>query len=349
MDWGKTSPIPKEVYEQPMAKLNEMLGKIWDVDLIDGPKKITFRDLYDNFLGLECLSEPTQKNNIISFTLSYNGNLRDMTSGKKLKDASFEGDNRNWNTDKISESDEPKKIIETLSKKQHDKLLKETDDAEMRDGWNEQKTDDGVVFWREAMDSSGKKDSSEKKDSPDVLLLGVYLPHLRKIVLYRKNIEIKAKKITKKNENWEVAFAYCYITTLVHELHHALFHYITECKLQRKFRYNYIREVEEAITEMSTLMFIEKLVKKKLPFKGCLEYANDRIKGKQKSGTLAAYGFGYYLFHKEEKNLLFKNYIKKLGDLDLKDSEVEQYTLDVCPFYPDGEAIVAKRLNDILL
>ena len=323
--------------------LNSLLKKIWDVDLIDGPEKITFRDLYDNFLGL---SEPQQ--------CAPNPN---PTTHKKVDESSFPGKDREWVEKKICE-EEGKDRIENLNKDQYEKWWKIVNQLPIADwgttspipkevykyqgGWEPKPDKNNVVYHERELSNNDR-----------FLLLGEYLPHSRKIVLYLENIKTV---VGGDSEN----FNYCYITTLVHELHHALFHHKT---IVHGKDYNYIREIEEPITEMSTLMFIEKLVNETGLDNGCLEYAKNSIqdklkpvkyKGYNEPVTNAAYGLGYYLFEQEDINnkKLFKNYIKKLGNLDANDPAVKDYVLNICPYYPDNDItreIVANSLCGILL
>lgn len=79
-------------------------------------------------------------------------------------------------------------------------------------------------------------------------ILGEYLPDLKKVVLYKDNIDDVCGKPTYNGV----------LSTYIHELFHAYFHYFTE---QKKATHNYIREVEEAMTEFSTLVFLRVMEK----------------------------------------------------------------------------------------
>ena len=151
-------------------------------------------------------------------------------------------------------------------------------------------------------------------------LLGKYLPNEKKIILYIKNIEMCIKDGTdvKKSELFN--------TVRLHEMLHAYFHYVTE---QKKCSYNYIFEIEEAMTEFCSLVCLEDLCDRGSIWKEYFDFAKKNIEKKQNEyGKLAAYGFGAYLFEKlkkDERYELINNYIQKLGTIIIDDDKVKEY------------------------
>ena len=141
-------------------------------------------------------------------------------------------------------------------------------------------------------------------------LLGEYDWKKKKIILYRKNIEKYSERLGGNNSE-EYLTKYVY----THELFHALFHYVTEQYPKRKHGYNYIGEIEEAMTEFCTLVFLNDFGDNDL-----FRFAKKEIKEKQKSvGILAAYGFGAYLYDnlkEDERYDLINKYIERLGNID---------------------------------
>ena len=171
-------------------------------------------------------------------------------------------------------------------------------------------------------------------------LLGEYLPDLKKVVLYVNNIDDACGKPTYNGV----------LSTYVHELFHAYFHYVTE---QKKAKHNYIREVEEAITEFSSLAFLR--VKKKSDddkWSEIFEWTKKSIGEKQKTvGDLPAYGFGRYLFDNIPEDEAFEwinKYAERLGYIDEEDELVKQYKQMVCPCYPSEPGQCMELLRRIL-
>lgn len=176
-------------------------------------------------------------------------------------------------------------------------------------------------------------------------LLGEYLPDEKKIILYIKNIEkfIKDGTDVKKSELFN--------TVHLHEMFHAYFHYVTE---QKKSSYNYILEIEEAMTEFCSLVCLQDMSATDSMWKDDFDYAYENIKEKQNEvGNLAAYGFGAYLFEKlgrEEQYELINNYIQKLGYIDKDDDKVKEYCRKVrlSSFVPDNQEHCLELLKEIL-
>ena len=193
-----------------------------------------------------------------------------------------------------------------------------------------------------------KKDRDNKIDSYPIL--GEYLKHYKRIILYINNIEDYCKK---KNQGSidKVEKEKLIITTYIHELFHAYFHFVTEQSIFRQYRYNYILEIEEAITEFCTLVYINYVKSGGLDWKDILKFAHTNISEKQESkGDLSAYGFGAYLFDnmkkENERFELINNYIQKLGNINENDKKVNEYIEKVRE--PKNYEECVKLLKEIL-
>ena len=178
-------------------------------------------------------------------------------------------------------------------------------------------------------------------------ILGEYLPDLKKVVLYRKNIDDACGEPTYNGV----------LSTYVHELFHAYFHYFTEH--HNKAEYNPIREIEEAMAEFSALVFLrvmediyEDYYDDGNKWSEILEWTKKSIGEKQKNvGDLPAYGFGRYLFDKIKKNEAcdwINKYAERLGYIDEKDELVKQYQQMVRPWYPSEPKKCMELLRKIL-
>ncbi len=191
-----------------------------------------------------------------------------------------------------------------------------------------------------------KKDRDKKIDS--YLILGEYLKHSKKIILYINNIEdyCKNKGVIDEDKKKNII-----ITTYIHELFHAYFHFVTEQSIFRKYRYNYILEIEEAITEFCTLVYIDYAKSGGHDWKSILNFAHTNISKKQeRKGDLSAYGFGAYLFDKikneNERFELINDYIQKLGNIDENEKKVNEYIEKVRE--PNNYEECVKLLKEIL-
>lgn len=156
--------------------------------------------------------------------------------------------------------------------------------------------------------------------------LGEYLPDSKKVVLYKDNIDDACGEPTYNGV----------LSTYIHELFHAYFHYVTE---QKQAERNYIREIEEAMTEFSTLAFLRVMGKvNRSEWLEILEWAKESIGKKQETvGYLPAYGFGRYLFDNIPENEAFdwiNKYAERLGYINEGDEFVKQYKQMVYPCYP---------------
>lgn len=172
-------------------------------------------------------------------------------------------------------------------------------------------------------------------------LLGEYLPISKTVVLYVKNIDDACEKPTYNGV----------LPTYIHELFHAYFHYVTE---QKQAEYNYIREIEEAMTEFSTLVFL-RYMGNEYPLEewnNISEWALKSIGKKQKTvGNLSAYGFGRYLFDNISEDEAFdwiNKYAERLGYIDENDELVRQYKQMVYPIYPTEPEKCKELLRMIL-
>lgn len=172
-------------------------------------------------------------------------------------------------------------------------------------------------------------------------LLGEYLPNSKTVVIYVKNIDDACEKPTYNGV----------LPTYIHELFHAYYHYVTE---QKQAEYNYIREIEEAMTEFSTLVFL-RYMGNEYPLEewnNISEWALKSIGKKQKTvGNLSAYGFGRYLFDSIPENEAFdwiNKYAERLGYIDEEDELVKQYKQMVCPCYPTEPKKCLELLRKIL-
>ena len=171
--------------------------------------------------------------------------------------------------------------------------------------------------------------SEERKKRNDVPLFGEYIDKVKKIILYINNIEDYCKNKNNGSID-EVEKKNIIITTYIHELFHSYFHFVTEQSVFRQYRYNYILEIEETITEFCTLVYINNGKSGNLDWSDIFKSAYANISEKQKSkGDLSAYGFGAYLFdnikNKNKRFDLINNYIQKLGNIDENDKKVNEY------------------------
>jgi len=170
-------------------------------------------------------------------------------------------------------------------------------------------------------------------------LLGEYFPEEKKVVLYVNDDDCKGQHTYKG-----------VLSTYIHELFHAYFHYVTE---QKQAKYNYIREIEEAMTEFSTLVFL-RMMKNEYSYEWCdiYEWAVNEIGKKQNTvGNLSAYGFGRYLFDNVPEKKAFNwinKYAERLGYIDEEDELVKQYKQMVYPYYPTEPDKCLELLRKIL-
>ena len=187
-----------------------------------------------------------------------------------------------------------------------------------------------------------KEKGSDEYTSSD-LLLGEYLPESKRVVLYVKNIDEACEK--------EEHTYNCVLSTYIHELFHAYFHYFTEQhnKAERK----YIREIEEAMAEFSTLVFLGVMEKEHHgKWSEILNWTIKSIGEKQKTvGDLPAYGFGLHLFENLSEGKAYdwiNKYAERLGSINEEDELVKQYKQMVFPCYPTEPDKCLELLRKIL-
>lgn len=190
----------------------------------------------------------------------------------------------------------------------------------------------GLYGWRK------KTDNVYENSYP---ILGEYCSEMKQVILYVNNIDDACGEPTYKGV----------LPTYIHELFHAFFHYVTE---KKQLERNYIREIEEAMAEFSTLVFLRHMKKIEYSYEWCdiFDWAYDEIGQKQKSvGDLPAYGFGRFLFDNIPENEAFdwiNKYAERLGYIDEEDELVKQYKQMVCPCYPTEPDQCLELLRKIL-
>lgn len=185
-----------------------------------------------------------------------------------------------------------------------------------------------------------KKEESSDNYTYSYPILGEYLPDLKKVVLYWNNIDNACGKPTYNGV----------LSTYIHELFHAYFHYVTE---QKQAEYNYIKEIEEAMTEFCTLVFIRFMKNEcSVEWYDIFDWVSERIGKKQNiAGGLPAYGFGRYLFDNIPEDEAFdwiNKYAERLGYIDEEDRLVKQYKQMIYPCYPTEPNKCLELLRKIL-
>lgn len=185
-----------------------------------------------------------------------------------------------------------------------------------------------------------KKEEGSDNYTYSYPILGEYLPDLKKVVLYWNNIDNACGKPTYNGV----------LSTYIHELFHAYFHYVTE---QKQAEYNYIKEIEEAMTEFCTLVFIRFMKNEcSVEWYDIFDWASERIGKKQNiAGGLPAYGFGRYLFDNIPEDEAFdwiNKYAERLGNIDEEDELVKQYKQMIYPCYPSDPDKCLELLRKIL-
>lgn len=217
----------------------------------------------------------------------------------------------------LLESTKREEWIEVLSKEDFDELKKLLEEAKKKD--SVKKNQDPLSKWE-------KKDSKHIRRWP---IWGRYDNDNRRIILYVNNIlDYFTDKDGKTTD--DVKFDKCKRITEIHEKFHAYFHFVTEQSIHRDKKYNYIFEIEEAMAEFCSLIFLSELSD---VFKGVFDIAKEMVEDKQNEvGDLAAYGFGAYLYdnlNEDERFELINNYIKKLGNINEEDDKVKEYKREV--------------------
>lgn len=193
-----------------------------------------------------------------------------------------------------------------------------------------------------------KLDGEHSKYFSEYNLLGEYEPDNSKLILYDKTIE----EVSKQDN---VPEYYVGISTYIHEVFHYVHH--AAAKQNRK-PYNPVREIEEAMTEFSTLLLLDKLSNQgseKVAWDKVFDWAKQSIESKQNYlGDFPAYGFGYYLFNhfsndEAEAVKWIKQYNQKIGAIDKKNRYVKWYQQMLNPMYPyNDEKLCLELLHSIL-
>ena len=139
------------------------------------------------------------------------------------------------------------------------------------------------------------------------------------------------------------------ITTFVHEMIHAWIFFACgekECT---------VREIEEAMVEFATLLFLKQIFQVNVEFESILKWAERSNRQKQAViGRLAAYGYGYYLYSLNSKNeqqviKLFMAYSRNSGLIE-PSPRVKHIITMLYPIYPfERENEVYENLQQLLL
>lgn len=139
------------------------------------------------------------------------------------------------------------------------------------------------------------------------------------------------------------------ITTFVHEMIHAWIFFACgekECN---------VREIEEAMVEFATLLFLKQISQVNVEFELILQWAERSNRQKQAViGRLAAYGYGYYLYSmhfKDEQQVikLFMAYSRNSGLIE-PSPRVKHIITMLYPIYPfERENEVYENLQQLLL
>lgn len=121
----------------------------------------------------------------------------------------------------------------------------------------------------------------------------------KKIILFLDNIK-KCAMLKKSSVDTVVGAVF------IHEMFHAYFDDTTAKEFIQASR-NTVNEIEEAMTECSTLLFI------KNHFNGLLKYAEEEIESNFSSScpTLHCYGLGYHLYKELERTQHIKDIFRK--------------------------------------
>ncbi len=287
----------------------------------DDDECILINDMYENENGLDKIRE-------LNFGNIYSKFLGPVNSQDEQKEVK-----------RVEVSEERKCRPEEISENEFEELKKRLEkDCPRKKECHRCSIDQGDC----PLLNPWKKEGGEFKFKHSYQILGEYQPELKKVVLYKKNIDDACYGEPTYNG---------VLSTYIHELFHAYFHYITE---QKKAKRNYIREIEEAMAEFSTLVFL-RVMENLYDGNEWSEILNWTIKSigeKQKTvGDLPAYGFGLHLFENLSEAKAFdwiNKYAERLGYIDEEDELVKQYKQMVCPCYPSEPDQCMKLLRKIL-
>ena len=144
------------------------------------------------------------------------------------------------------------------------------------------------------------------------------------------------------------------VPVFVHEMFHAWNYF--EAEGEKKA----VREIDEAMVEFATMYFLNTLAESlnesdmeaaELISK-CANWQKESVREKKKAvGSIAAYGFGFYLYEKISKKapLWIETYANKSASLDPDDFNVKEVKTSLAPFYPfNNEDKVLKQLEEVL-
>lgn len=170
-------------------------------------------------------------------------------------------------------------------------------------------------------------------------LLGNFCSEKMRIYLYLENIIQTAKGYRRE---------YVLVTTFIHEMLHA-WNYFACGQRDRT-----VRAIDEAMVEFASLCFLKQISQVHSEFDPILKWAEHDIKNKQTAiGSIAAYGYGYYLFSKylkDERQVLelFTSYSKNSGLIQPSSSARYIETM-LYPFYPyNREEELYKKIQKLL-
>lgn len=188
---------------------------------------------------------------------------------------------------------------------------------------------------QESLDRIKDKIANAKFDNGyyvDVLpLKGSFQSSKKRVTLYLENMN-QEKRLS------DVVYVY------IHEMFHA---YYSSCF---SYQGDNVREIEECITEFSTLVFLEEISSMFHNFKNVFEHAKNEVEGKRWSiGLNAAYGFGKYVFDNcNRKKELIAEYAKNSCLFCKSMPDVADFIGRVYPFYPIHERDCFELLERLL-
>ena len=174
--------------------------------------------------------------------------------------------------------------------------------------------------------------------------LGEFIEKEKRVNIYLGNVD-KAACVKDEYATRESIL----ITTFVHEMIHAWIFFACgekECN---------VREIEEAMVEFATLLFLKQISQVNVEFESILKWAERSNRQKQAViGRLAAYGYGYYLysllFQNEQLVIkLFMAYSRNSGLIE-PSPRVKHIITMLYPIYPfERENEVYENLQQLLL
>ena len=158
----------------------------------------------------------------------------------------------------------------------------------------------------------------------------------KKIILFLDNIK-KCAMLKKASVDTVVGAVF------IHEMFHAYFDDTTAKEFIQASR-NTVNEIEEAMTECSTLLFI------KNHFSGLLKYAEEEIESNFSSScpTLHCYGLGYHLYKELERTQhikdIFRKYKKIQRSPQMSNPIVSYYVSEINSPLPNKDVCVRTLL-----